>query len=408
MKKKSLKTETHGMRLSLGDLEGQGGEGEVYRARNVATREIMAVKLFANKFKTRDTIQRIRYLAKLNIQNESPVLFGPIDTIVNGEVGHVSRWADGVSLEEILKNPQFTLLDGIQMCLAIAQGVGVLHARQIAHGDIQSMNVKVHRDGDVAKVGLIDFDNYRSQAVPLPQMIGQHLYLAPELRQRSGAVPDVGSDKYEMAIVFHEILLLRHPAAGYDATEDGFLNAMCSGVWTQDRARNRKDGSALGGYPVTILNADVENLFRRGLSRDVGTRPSPLDWKDAFSKALNTVGVCPNCGVQFIVDSSKVECPLTTCRKRFPDLRLVFKGREIPLNSAAVAIGRPDLGGAHKVSARHAVFHKIGPDTWMTAVGSNPTFRLAGGKWIQLANNMKLLVQKGDQLRFADVEVKLA
>src|SRR5437016_4772130 len=87
MRKKSLKTETHGMRLSLGDLEGQGGEGEVYRARNVATGEIMAVKLFANKFKTRDTIQRIRYLAKLNIQNESPVLFGPIDTIVNGEVG---------------------------------------------------------------------------------------------------------------------------------------------------------------------------------------------------------------------------------------------------------------------------------------------------------------------------------
>jgi len=41
-------------------------------------------------------------------------------------------------------------------------------------------------------------------------------------------------------------------------------------------------------------------------------------------------------------------------------------------------------------------------------VGSNPTFRLAGGKWIQLTNNVKLLVQKGDQLRFADVEVKLA
>ena len=86
----------------------------------------------------------------------------------------------------------------------------------------------------------------------------------------------------------------------------------------------------------------------------------------------------------------------------------MFKDREIPLNSGAVAVGRPDLGGAHKVSARHAVFHKIGPETWMTAVGSNPTFRLAGGKWIQLTNNIKLLVQKGDKLRLADVEVELA
>ena len=406
MKRKSLKTE-NGIKLLLGDLEGQGGEGEVYRARNTATGETMAVKLFADKFKTPDTIRRIRHLTSLNIQNESPVLFGPIDTIVNGEVGHVSRWAGGVSLEEMLKNPQFTLMDGIQMCLAIAHGAGILHGKQIAHGDIQSLNIKVHMEGGVAKVGLIDFDNYRSPAVPLPPMIGQHLYMAPELRERSGAVPDVGSDNYEMAVVFHEILLLRHPAAGYDDTEDRFLNAMCSGAWMQDRARNRKDGSALGGYPVTILNADIENLFRRGLSRDVGTRPSPLDWKNAFSMALNAVGVCPNCGIQFIVDSGKVECPLKACRKRFPDLRILCKGKEIRLSSGAVAVGRSDLGGAHRVSARHAVFHKIGPDTWMTAQGSNPTFRLAGGKWIQLANNAKLLVQKGDKLRFADVEVEL-
>jgi len=90
-------------------------------------------------------------------------------------------------------------------------------------------------------------------------------------------------------------------------------------------------------------------------------------------------------------------------------LRYLGDGKLDPaFGAAGVTKAGPDLGGAHKVSARHAVFHKIGPDTWMTAVGSNPTFRLAGGKWIQLTNNMKLLVQKGDKLRFADVEVDLA
>ncbi|MFA7158764.1 MAG: protein kinase [Kiritimatiellia bacterium] len=410
MRRKSFKTETQGIKVILESLEGAGGEGEVHRARNAHTGEVVAVKLFADKFKTSDTIRRIRYLAGLNIQNDSPVLFGPIDTIVNGVVGHVARWAEGNSLEDHLKNPQFTLIEAVQMCLAIAHGVGVLHAKQIAHGDIQAMNIKIHRQGNVARVALIDFDNFRSHcspAVPLPAMVGQHLYMAPELREKPGAVPDIWTDRYEMAVIFHEILLMRHPVAGYDDTEDKFMKAMCSGEWMQDRARNRKDGSALGGYPVTILNPGMENLFRRGFSRNPSMRPGPQEWKDALSKSLNTVGVCPNpnCQVQFVIDTAKVECPI--CRKPFPDLRLRLNGREIALSSGALVVGRDDLNNAPKVSARHVVFHKVGPDTWMTAVGSNPTYRLANRNWIQLPNDRNLLVQKGDKLQLADVEVEV-
>lgn len=404
MKKKSLKTD-RGLRVLLDNLEGQGGEGEVYKARNAATGETLAVKLFADKFKTPDTIRRVRHLTSLNLQRYSPVLFGPIDTIVNGDVGHVSRWAEGVSLEEALTTPQFTLLEALGMCLAIAHGVGILHSKSMAYGDIQALNVKVHKDAGVFKVCLIDFDNYNCPGVPLPQMVGQHLYMAPELRDGSRTLPDIGTDNYELAVVFHEILLLRHPAAGCDDTEDKFLKAMCSGVWAQDRARDRRDASPLGGYPVTVLNPELENLFRRGLSLDIGTRPGPLEWKDTLAKALNAVDVCPNCGVQFIVDSGKMVCPLPTCRRSFPSLRLRFNGREVPLDSGAVVIGRADFGGAQKVSARHVVFHKIGPDTWMTAVGSNPTFRFASRGWIRLPNDKNLLVQSGDKLRLADVEV---
>jgi len=405
VQRKSFKTEVQGIKVVVEDLEGAGGEGEVYRARNAATGELVAVKLFADKFRTPDTLQRLRYLASLNLQKDSPVLFGPIDTINNGFMGHVSPWADGMALEEVLKNPDYVLMQGIQMCLGIAHGLSVLHAKQIAHGDIQAMNIKIHRQGDVFQIGLIDFDNYRSAAVPLPSMVGQAMYMPPELREKGGAVPDIWTDRYELAVVFHEILLLRHPAAGYDDSEERFMKAMCSGEWMQDRARNRKDGSALGGYPVTILNPDIENLFRRGFSREPANRPSPQEWKNSLAKALDATDVCPSCQVQFIVDSSKVECPV--CRYRFPPLRIRFNGREIPIDNGSVVIGRSALGNAPKVSARHVVFHKIGPETWMTAVGKNPTFRRVGMNWVQLPNDQNLLVQKGDHLRLADVEIAI-
>ncbi|MBI3985814.1 MAG: protein kinase [Lentisphaerae bacterium] len=409
MKKKSFKTEIQGIKVVLEDLEGAGGEGEVYRARNTATGELVAVKLFSDKFKTPDTLHRIRFLASLNLQKASPVLCGPIDTIYNGVMGHVAPWANGILLDDFLKDPQFTLMEALQMCVAIAHGIGILHAKEIAHGDIQAMNVKVHKQGDVARIGLIDFDNYRCRSVPLPAMVGQSMYMAPELREKPGAVPDLFTDRFELAVVFHEILLLRHPAAGYDGTEDQFMKAMCSGVWMQDRARNRKDGSALGGYPVIVLNPEMESLFRLGFSRDATSRPSPRDWTNALINALNAIGVCPVCGVQFIVDSSKLNCPLPLCHKQFPELRAFLpNGREIPLSSGSVPIGRADLNNAPKVSTRHVVFHKIGPDTWMTAVGTNPTFRWAGGNWIQLPNDRKLLVQKGDKLRLADIEIRVA
>lgn len=405
MEKKRLKTEKQGRILVLMEMAGSGGEGTVYRAHDDRTGEILAVKLFSDKFKTKNTIDRIKYLTAQDLQAQNPVLFAPFDTLVDGVVGHVSKWAEGIPLEELVKNADLSLLEAIQLCIAIAQGIGKLHEMGIAYGDIQSLNIKVFRDGSVLKVALYDFDNYRGLTVPPPPMIGQHLYMAPELREGTNTTPDIGSDKYEMTVLFHEILFLRHPAAGYDTTEEGFLKAMCSGTWMQDRSRNLTDGSTLGGYPVTILNPELEDLFRRGLRRDVSIRPSAWEWKERLLKAMDKVSMCPHCGVQFIVNSGKVVCPM--CRQPFPTLHLRYQGKQIPLDNGAVRVGRDDLGDMPKVSRVHAIFRKRGPDTWMRAVGSNPTYRWGGGSWIHMKNDADLLVQKGDRLRLADVEVEI-
>ena len=411
MKNKTFKTE-NGRILRLLEEAGAGGEGVVYRAKDTGSGEAMAVKIFNARFKTAQTIERIRYLASLNLHQESPVIFAPFDTIVNGEVGHCASWADGMALVDQLQNPDFPLMLGLQTGLALAHGIAVMHSKQISHGDLHAENVKVNRNGDVLEVALVDVDNFTAPGLPEPQMIGQALYLAPEEREeldRGGnPTPSIGTDNFQLAILLHEILLLRHPAAGYDDDENRFAAAMSSGQWVQDRNRNFPDvAPRLGGYPVGVLSPEVEGLFRTAFSRNPKERPTANMWKEALARAINAIGVCPCCGVQFIVDSGKRACPV--CKHGFPSLVLRVAGvPPIPLQSAAVVIGRHELNNAPKVSERHVIFRKIGPETHIESVGMNPTFRWAGSRWVQLPNNRPLLVKQGDRLRFADVEAEVA
>ena len=114
------KTETQRLKVVIDHFVDQGGEGEVYRAHNERTNETVAVKIFSGRLKNGDTLKRIRYLASLNLRNRSPVLFGPIDTISNGVIGHVSPWAEGISLEELLQAPMFSLYESLQLCQSLA------------------------------------------------------------------------------------------------------------------------------------------------------------------------------------------------------------------------------------------------------------------------------------------------
>ncbi len=43
----------------------------------------------------------------------------------------------------------------------------------------------------------------------------------------------------------------------------------------------------------------------------------------------------------------------------------------------------------------------------MRPQGRNPTFRRSGKRWLPLENGKRVLVRKGDAIRFADVEIQI-
>lgn len=408
---KVLKSDS-GHRIRVGGLLKPGGQGEAYSATEIDSGQNVVLKTFHQQFANGDTLKRLRFLAKQDLSTACPVLCSPIDVMSQGGmVGHYSPLAPGRPLEEYLANPNSSFLEGLQLAIALTHALEVMHTRQIAHGDLHADNLIVNQTGSVFELSLIDFDNFNAPGVPIPPMLGQNLYLAPELREaignRQAAVPNIYTDRFALGVLMHEIILLRHVAAGADGNEADFQKAMCAGRWIQDPAAADRPAGDLGGYPVEVINADLARLFRLALSLDPASRPSPGTWKSELLKALNSVYCCPKCGGPCIVDMSKVKCPL--CGQPFPHLtmKIVATGHILSLVSGTIVIGRMELGGSMKVSERHAVFHRIGPETWLESHGRNGTYRWNGSGWPRLPDMKPLLVQSGDRLKFGDVEVLL-
>ena len=161
----------------------------------------------------------------------------------------------------------------------------------------------------------------------------------------------------------------------------------------------------------------VRNSSSRSRRRGIGaTLPTATRTSDSFpstivalTEAFTALYACPKCGGPCVADASKTVCPYDNCREPFPHLTLKVEGKRqaIPLIDGATVVGRDRLGGSPKVSVRHAVFRRIGPETWIESTGSNGTYRWNGTKWIRLPDRKALLVQAGDRLRLADVAARL-
>jgi hypothetical protein len=237
--------------------------------------------------------------------------------------------------------------------------------------------------------------------------------MAPELRvalaKRQPAIPTVATDLFSLAVLVHEIILLVHPSAGNDGDELHFQEAMCSGKWLLDPAVAGPSSRDLGGYPATVLSTDLARLFRSAMSLDPGSRPSAESWEAELSAAFHAVDTCPypGCGSPFIIDVSQVACPL--CGRPFPHLTLRMKGHGggIPLVDGATILGRTELGNSPQVSARHAIFRRMGTETWIESIGRNGTCRWNGSRWVRLPDGKAVLVQAGDRLLLGDVEILL-
>jgi serine/threonine protein kinase len=391
-------TTTTGHRLLIIILIGRGTHSG----------RMVAVKIFHPDRCTPDALIRIKFLCALELYKTSSSLVAPRELIhSNGMMGYVMDLVEGVPLQAFLETTPLTFRQRLICLLKIVVALARLHAKGISHGDIRQANILVRLDNHVPVIHIIDIDNFSAAGVPGPTCLGDEMYLPPEQHASRKAgrpvPPDMGSDRYSIRIMAEEILTMRHPASGFRDPVERFEYAMYE-CWIHDPSRPPVPG--VGGYPATILNSRVANLFRRGMHREPSRRPDLVEWSHELVEAMKEVFICPECHKPCLVDASRQTCP--HCGSRYPDPCLALpNGRRISITQGCMQVGRAEIGAGNMVSAVHVVLRRTGPLLSLESFGMNGTFRKSGDSWIRVEDRTPVFISPGETLRFANVEVRV-
>jgi hypothetical protein len=251
---------------------GSGAMGEVWRGRDLATGQPVAVKLvqLANiddPGQVGETITRFRREADTLARLRHPNIISALEAgRVGSELFMVMELAEGMSMEAMLRQRQANALGlfPVESVLRIAKqacsGLAAAHAIGVVHRDIKPSNLMVSARGHLT---IVDFgiarlleDNSPRLTAP-SQTIGSPLYMSPE--QTMGIDVDGRSDLYSFGCVLYELLAGRPP----------FLAEMPIAVMRMHlEERPAPIGRVRAGLP-----RGLPELVDRLLEKDHGARP---------------------------------------------------------------------------------------------------------------------------------------
>lgn len=215
-----------GDRYRLGELVGEGGMGQVFRAEQMALGRTVAIKCLRRSLAQNPSmLLRFHQEARAASLLSHPNLVGVIDFGVAEAIGPylVMEYVPGANLGQIIaREGPLALGRAVRLVAEILSALEVAHDAGIVHADIKSENVLVQpMDRGGERVKIIDFGLARlrrSSDLDEDDMVsGTPEYVAPEVI--GGRVPTPAADIYAVGIILFEILTGTTPFRGGSVAE---------------------------------------------------------------------------------------------------------------------------------------------------------------------------------------------
>ena len=215
---------------------GEGGMGEVYRARDTKLDRDVALKVLPEAF-TSDPDRLARFereakvLASLNHTN-----IGGIHGLEesDGVRALVLEYIDGPTLADRIAQGPIPIDEALPIAQQIAEALEAAHEAGVIHRDLKPANVVIRDDGTVK---VLDFGlakamqpdasdanqsmsptiSLTAAATQMGMVIGTAAYMAPE--QAKGKVVDKRADVWAFGAVFYEMLAGKKPFTGKDVSD---------------------------------------------------------------------------------------------------------------------------------------------------------------------------------------------
>jgi serine/threonine protein kinase len=290
---------------------GEGGMGEVWRARDTRLDREVAIKVLPAGFaRDADRLKRFEQEARATSALNHPNILTVYD--IGGYEGApyiVAELLEGEELREQLDEGALPLRAAIDYARQIASGLTAAHAKGIVHRDLKPENLFITTDGRVKildfglaklkppQVGDVDSQAPTQKKITDPgTVMGTVGYMAPE--QVRGQVADHRADIFSFGLILYEMLRGQRAFSAESAVE--VMNAILKEEPPELGETNAKISPALEKIVRRCLEKKPERRFQsasdlgfalEALSTLSGSWPeSQLDTAKAPSTMTESVG----------------------------------------------------------------------------------------------------------------------
>ena len=277
---------------------GSGGMAHVYRAINMSSRKVVAVKMLKEEYlNDKEFLRRFdrEARASLELSHENIVrAYGVGED--NGVPYIVLEYVEGKTLKDLIQESpagHLSVQQAIGICSQILDALSYAHAHGIIHRDVKPQNVIVTNRG---KAKLADFGIAREVTASTVTFSGKNVigsvhYISPE--QAKGLPATEESDIYSAGISLYEMLTGTVPFIGDTTVSTALMHL--SNEPEPPRELNPSIPPALNDIVLRALEKDPQmryasaKLMRSDLIRSL-THPNGTFARDRESKETRTPG----------------------------------------------------------------------------------------------------------------------
>lgn len=327
-------------RVSIAELIGKGGEGEVY---TIKGRPGLAVKVYNASLRSKRE-SKVRAMVAEGLSVKTDLVAYPSEIVTDQFglfLGFVMRLVSGYRPLHELYSPKsrqrhFTKADYrflVRAALNVARAVGKVHQAGGVIGDLNHSGVLVAQDATVA---LIDADSFqfRLNGKSYPCVVGVPDFTPPELHGKNLAsvVRTVEHDNFGLAVaIFHLLFMGRHPYAGrYKGPDISMGDAIAQNRFAFSLTRRTETQTA---PPPGVLTLDlfpdaVAYAFEDAFGLKPSARPNALAWINILNTLEASFNHCSRVKTHYYPSNAKscVWCKLTgnSSFDMFPDLSVAL------------------------------------------------------------------------------------
>jgi serine/threonine protein kinase/tetratricopeptide (TPR) repeat protein len=287
-------------RFAIDARVGGGASGDIFRARDEATGDVVAIKVLRNSATEAERARFRREIAVIaDLRHPNIVDYVSHGTWPDGRLFLAMEWLEGEDLSKRQRRAPLGTRDAVEVIRRAAQALAAIHSRGIVHRDLKLSNLFLVKGRGTA-VKLIDFGVVKPQGpdefeTEVGTILGTPHYMAPE--QARGVSVDARADVYSLGSVLFRLL------TGRNVFETEHVIALLGRLVLEDPPRPSQ-------FRFDIPEK-LDAVVHRAISRN---REERYDNAGEFARALARVGTLNN-------DAPQVERSASQVRPRTPPSR---------------------------------------------------------------------------------------